>query len=173
VTRGLGGLLAASAIAGLTLALAFGGTGAAQSGSAAAPEVIHTVRLLADGKVGDFGGDVTAKPGQSVQFRVQVRNFEAAAGEKLAIDFERAPGRELTAAAAPPGGQARSVTVRSAGEQPIALGVLRFNCVAPPESFCPVAFQPGKARWRGSYEVPDSKAAAIFTATVVEPSEQP
>jgi hypothetical protein len=175
VTRRAGRLIAvcAAGALALVLVLSFGGRGAAQTTAGAQPDVIQTVRVIKDRKAGEFGQSVEAEPGTLVQFYVRVRNYQEVEGQAMKIDVDRGPGRSLVSAAGGEGGTPQRVTVRGAGGKKIALGVLRFNCVAPPTTFCPVRFKPGDARWRGSYALPRSRLGAIFTATVVEPSEQP
>jgi hypothetical protein len=163
---------AAVATIALIAMLLHGDRGVAQSGGGVAPDLDHMVRKIADRKPTKFGATVKAKPGDLVQFLVLVRNYKTVAGSRLNLEIDRGPANELHASVATGGRVPQRVTVRSATGAQIALGTLRFSCVAPP-TFCPVKFRAPSDRWQGSYEVPRIRDGAVFTATVVEPSKRP
>jgi hypothetical protein len=162
---------AVSVIAAATLLLG-GDPGAAQRRSGAAPDLSLVVRTIANGKATTFAQTAKAKPGDLVQLRVLVRNYKSSGGSRIALAVDRGPSKQLSASVSSGGGAPKGVSVSSASGDAIALGTLRFNCVAPP-TFCPVKFtKPGK-QWRGSYTAPSTNDFAIFTATVVKPADRP
>jgi hypothetical protein len=148
------------------------GRGAAQTGGGVAPDLTPVVRKIAGGKPTKFGDSVKAKPGDLVQFRALVRNYKSAGGGKIQLTIDRGPAKELSAGFSAAGGTAKQVKVTSSSGEKIALGTLRFNCVAPP-TFCPVKFKQPGDQWKGSYTAPSTNDFAIFSATVVKASERP
>jgi hypothetical protein len=165
-------VLAAVTTIALISAMSSGGSGAAQTGGGVAPDLAPVVRLLANGTAGDFGQRVSAKPGDLVQFRVLVRNYNVTAGRSVQLEIDRGPAKTLSAVVSSAGVSPRTVSVTGKSGDAIAFGILRFDCAAPP-TFCPVQFRKPGDEWRASYILPDDNIFAIFSATVVEPTDRP
>ncbi|MEA2169213.1 MAG: hypothetical protein QOF76_2513 [Solirubrobacteraceae bacterium] len=164
--------LVAVALIAVTSTLLLSGRGEAQTGGGVAPDLTPVVRKISNGKPSKFGDSVKAKVGDLVQFRIIVANYKSVGGAKIGLALDRGPAKSLSASASSGGGASKRVSITSSTGDAIALGTLRFNCVAPP-TFCPVKFRKPGDQWRGSYTAPATNDFAIFSATVVKPADRP